>query len=199
MQRLKEEIKNAIIDSAKEEFFNNGFNGASMRKIALNIGITVGNLYRYFKNKEELFYYITAPVYEMIKSFILNHNDIYDESVLNTKNFNELLDEFTGLFIISIKQYKIEILILANGAEGTDYANAKNDFIGFLADHAMTHFVKYYPDEDICVLKILAKAFSSSFIEGILEIIRKNDDELIFKNVLEKYLDIVFKGYLPLI
>jgi AcrR family transcriptional regulator len=53
-QILKPELKEAIIQSARNEFYINGFEGASMRNIAKAAHMTVGNLYRYFKNKEDL-------------------------------------------------------------------------------------------------------------------------------------------------
>ena len=54
MQTLKEDVREKIIDSAKNEFLEKGIERASMRDIAAGSGMTVGNLYRYFKNKEEL-------------------------------------------------------------------------------------------------------------------------------------------------
>lgn len=53
-QILKPELKSAIIDSARNEFYTHGFEGASMRNIAKSAHMTVGNLYRYFKDKEDL-------------------------------------------------------------------------------------------------------------------------------------------------
>ncbi|PKM88002.1 MAG: hypothetical protein CVU85_04835 [Firmicutes bacterium HGW-Firmicutes-10] len=53
-QILKPELKEAIIQSARNEFYTHGFEGASMRNIAKAAHMTVGNLYRYFENKEDL-------------------------------------------------------------------------------------------------------------------------------------------------
>lgn len=53
-QILKPELRESIIKSARHEFYVNGFEGASMRNIAKAAHMTVGNLYRYFKNKEDL-------------------------------------------------------------------------------------------------------------------------------------------------
>lgn len=48
--KSKENIKKAAL----EAFLKYGYNGASMRMIANEAGISVGGLYLYFKNKEEL-------------------------------------------------------------------------------------------------------------------------------------------------
>lgn len=56
MQVLKEAVRTAILKSARKEFEKNGLEKASMRVIASKAGMTVGNLYRYYSNKEDLFY-----------------------------------------------------------------------------------------------------------------------------------------------
>lgn len=53
-QKLKDETRTKIIEAAKKEFLEKGYEDASMRNIAASAGITVGNIYRYFENKEEL-------------------------------------------------------------------------------------------------------------------------------------------------
>ncbi len=53
-QILKPELREAIIQSARNEFYIHGFEKASMRNIAKSAHMTVGNLYRYFKDKEDL-------------------------------------------------------------------------------------------------------------------------------------------------
>lgn len=56
MQYLKKAIKTKIIASAVEEFRLNGFHEASVRIIAQNAGVSLGNVYRYFRDKEDVFY-----------------------------------------------------------------------------------------------------------------------------------------------
>lgn len=53
-----------ILPSAQREFLENGFAGASMRRIAEGAGITAAGLYRHFDSKEALFAALVAPVYE---------------------------------------------------------------------------------------------------------------------------------------
>ena len=53
-QIFKPELREAIIQSARNEFYIHGFEKASMRNIAKSAHMTVGNLYRYFKDKEDL-------------------------------------------------------------------------------------------------------------------------------------------------
>ncbi|MGL6200969.1 MAG: TetR/AcrR family transcriptional regulator [Lachnospiraceae bacterium] len=52
-----------ILSSAKAEFLEYGFAGASLRRIAANAGVTTGALYRHFRDKDALFNALVAPVY----------------------------------------------------------------------------------------------------------------------------------------
>ena len=69
-QKLKEETRKAIIEAAKEEFLEKGFEDASMRNIAAKANITVGNIYRYFQNKEELNAFIVAETSDDISRLL---------------------------------------------------------------------------------------------------------------------------------
>lgn len=69
-QILKPELKEAIIQSARNEFYNHGFEGASMRNIAKAAHMTVGNLYRYFENKEDLADALLSSTIEKIDRII---------------------------------------------------------------------------------------------------------------------------------
>ena len=50
-----------IIKAAAKEFLEQGFENASMRKIAAEVGLTGGALYRHFAHKEEMFAALVEP------------------------------------------------------------------------------------------------------------------------------------------
>jgi AcrR family transcriptional regulator len=54
-ERLAEEKRRAILDSAAAEFSRSGFAAAKVDLIAENAGISVGALYKYFGSKENCF------------------------------------------------------------------------------------------------------------------------------------------------
>ncbi len=61
MPRDKTEAHEKIITAAVREFMEYGFENASMRRIASEVGLTVGALYRHFPNKEEMFAALVEP------------------------------------------------------------------------------------------------------------------------------------------
>ncbi len=72
-----------ILNTAKEHFLKDGFDGASLRNILKDAGLTTGAFYKYYPTKESLFDALIDPYLEHIYS-------IYD-NVLN--NFQELSAE----------------------------------------------------------------------------------------------------------
>lgn len=50
-----EDTKQLILDTAKKEFMEKGYNDASVRSIAKQAGLTTGAIFRYFPDKESLF------------------------------------------------------------------------------------------------------------------------------------------------
>ncbi len=48
-------LREKIISAAQEAFADKGYRGTPVREIARMVGVTVGVLYLYFKNKEELY------------------------------------------------------------------------------------------------------------------------------------------------
>ena len=62
MQYRKETVARQILDSAMVEFDEKGYSDASVRAIAERADTSVGNVYRYFRNKEELYVSCLMPV-----------------------------------------------------------------------------------------------------------------------------------------
>ena len=60
-QVLKEIQRDKILEAAKQELLQYGYRDASMRRIAAQAKMTVGNLYRYFESKDQLIQAITSP------------------------------------------------------------------------------------------------------------------------------------------
>ena len=62
MQYRKQTVYRQILESAMEEFDEKGYSDASIRAIAERAETSVGNVYRYFRNKDELYVSCLMPV-----------------------------------------------------------------------------------------------------------------------------------------
>ena len=58
MSRDKAATNAKIVQCMREEFLTYGYEKASLNRISANVGITTAALYKHFKNKEDMFYYL---------------------------------------------------------------------------------------------------------------------------------------------
>ena len=61
MQIQKDEIRNRILAVASREFINNGVKHTSIKTIASKANVAVGNVYNYYKGKDDLLRAVLAP------------------------------------------------------------------------------------------------------------------------------------------
>lgn len=58
MPRDKANTNSKIIQYMKEEFLTYGYEKASLNRVSAKVGITTAGLYKHFRNKENMFYYL---------------------------------------------------------------------------------------------------------------------------------------------
>lgn len=68
--RISEEKRNRIFDAAINEFAEHGFESTNINNIAQNAGVSIGSMYKYFKNKEELYLAIIHFGVESLKGIL---------------------------------------------------------------------------------------------------------------------------------
>jgi len=85
-----------ILRSAAASFQRRGYHGASVGEIARTLNMTKGNLYYYFKNKEDILY----VCHEHALSIILDKLEQIESSELAAdEKLRRLIDSFVHLFI----------------------------------------------------------------------------------------------------
>lgn len=141
-QVKKDEIKQAIMDAAINTFFQNGYLNTKMNHIAEKANISVGNIYRYFSNKDDLFYTVLPKsLVDSIKEFNLNKLISIGEAVFDSSkkkdNFNP--DESRMEYEIA---YRKELLILFRNCEGTIYEDFKSDLLNTITQSLKTYIQK---------------------------------------------------------
>ena len=169
MQYLKDEVKKSITEAALKEFRERGYIEASMRTIAKNAGITVGNIYRYFSSKDDLFNDIMDRVWQDVTRAIFD-------------NYNLAVDlfpitEITAAIMTIYRKYNIELYILLHGSKGSKYENIKNGLIELITRRVENEMVPLMEAEgktvrDPFIFQIIANAI----VEGIYLIIKEVGD-----------------------
>jgi AcrR family transcriptional regulator len=188
MQYQKDEIRKSIIDQALKEFNTKGYKTASIRSIAKNSGTSVGNIYKYFASKEELYENLIGAVYHKVMEYINQFNKVE----LNAKAediFYSLLEKIMEIF----DDNRIELSILLNKSEGSKYENCKITFVDFITrvvsevmEYGLTIQNRKLKDNFIIYL------LSYSLVESISIILKEKSDEAEVRKLILNLIDIFY-------
>lgn len=191
MQYLKESVKNNIINSAIEEFRKNGYNGASMRSIASKANIVSGNIYRYFKNKEDLFDSTVGFVYEEVSQVIKRiDKEILDLSLASTEicSIDVLKDICESVAQIS-SEHALELYILLDKSEGTKYAECKSE-VTYIVFKTLQKLYLVEKSRKGLELKdnFMLQILSSSFVDGMCLILKSGKSAKEMKKLIYNWM-----------
>ncbi|MBN1498944.1 MAG: TetR/AcrR family transcriptional regulator [Spirochaetes bacterium] len=197
MQILKKEVKDAIIREGKKEFLAHGFKNSALRQIAGKAGISAGNLYKYFKSKDDLFMTVVQPAIDTIKKMadheIVQMDSIQEEIIaMFIENYSE---EIISAFLV----HRDEFLLVLNYSEGSKHENVKNEITEYFIRHILDHFKAENIKMDDCDFKYIPEAYAVSTIEGFISILNKNDSKEIIAANLKMYFGFILSEFMVII
>lgn len=141
MQRKKENVKLKIRVNARAMFFETDYKDVSMRDVAERSEMTVGNIYRYYENKEILFDEIVKGCYEkviklikvsdLVQKFVKNKLVMSQKTIYKNTKFKKFLLE---TIIKIIADNTAELYILLNHSETSKYSNFNEQVIGAIEE-----------------------------------------------------------------
>ena len=140
MPRDKTESHVRILAAAREEFLEQGFEKASMRRIGERCGMTAAGIYRHCQSKEELFGQLVEPAVKRLYGWLDGHVGRYMEAV---EGDGAVLWKDTEIDLMREVVYPdmADYRLLLTCAQGTRYA----DFLHELADYNQSEMEKYLP------------------------------------------------------
>ena len=127
MQVLKEDIRGRILTIARQQFEKKGYSKTSMREIAGVVGVGVGNIYNYFRSKDELFHEVVYPVLYAMEAMLQEHHGIRGEDVMTMRSEKYLkacIDEYVSL----IDKHRSLMEILLFRAQGSSLERFRENY-----------------------------------------------------------------------
>lgn len=202
MQYLKDEVNKRILESALAEFSTMGYKDASMRKIARNAHVALGNVYHYCFNKQELFNTLVGPVYDGLMNSIDEINRIDIKEIKEIKEISENKESYFGInglidkLLEICQRHNIELLILMEKSKGckSKYETTKQDLINLINEVLNKKMLPIIIDSGIIVKnEYITTILSAALIEGFCNILRKYNNPTDVKSLLDQLLAILFK------
>ncbi len=196
MQVLKEEIKEKILDAALKKFAEKGFKDTTMADIAGKAGLSVGNLYLYYKNKTALFNTIISP--DFIREFKeILFQKIDSVSGVPLDNIRE-----TSLYLIASEtminfyyENRLKIIIAMENTKVALFSGLKDEIVNYL-NNLFFHYLKSINknlepleyENTRSLMQIIYVSLSNSIL-GILKLYEdKNDLQLNLQKLLDYHL-----------
>ena len=188
MQYLKDEVRNSIAEEALKEFKKLGYTAASIRSIAKNANTSVGNLYKYFSSKEDLYENLIGSVYNNLMNYI-NQFDLVELDDKAESIFYELMEKVIEIF----QENSTEIAILLNKSNGSKYEACKGIFVDFIT-RIVTETMEYKLSKQGKRLKdnFIIYLTSYNLVESISIIVKERDNGLEVRRLILIIIDIFY-------
>lgn len=112
--------KDKIIQTAIKWIKTDNYENLSMRKLAAKIGLTTGAIYKYFQNKDELFYHVSIKLSQQLSTELLTNSEVSAK--------DELLLLASKLCQLSQEQSKLVNFLFFNPSLTNFYQKNNQDF-----------------------------------------------------------------------
>ena len=103
--KIPEEKRKRILDAATTEFAEYGFENTSIQQIAKKAEISVGSVYKYFENKEELFSMVVKESLSSLEELLLHHSSSDEDIIVKAEKVLKELLKFSRKHPQLIKLY----------------------------------------------------------------------------------------------
>ena len=170
MQILKEDIKQKIIEVGKRKFKKDGYANTSMKDIAEDVGISTGNIYRYFLTKSHLYGEIVKELEIEIEGFF-NKVPTRLEEIKPNELFDMLIDMTVN--IAETKKDTLKVMLTCDNEK--QYLEFKNKVLNMFVDK-IESIARSFTSEDVD--RSLCEAISKAHFEGFTYIVKSNIDDI---------------------
>lgn len=165
----------SIQRAAMQEFLDKGFQGASLRQIVKNAGVTTGAFYGYFSSKEALFNALVEPHAAAIMGKFMEAQTSFAELPEEQQPSHMGVESGTYLdwMVDYICQHREPVKLLLTRSEGTSYEHFVHNMVEAEVEYTLQYMeVLRRLGKDIPELdKSLCHIIASGMFNGIFEIV----------------------------
>ncbi|GAB6991160.1 TetR/AcrR family transcriptional regulator [Paenibacillus pini] len=191
MQILKEDVRNSILKAALAEFKAYDYSDASMRRISAAAGVTTGNIYRYFSNKEGLFEALVDPVYEKLMAYIMDIKQEIELGYPQEADSPKYMLMVENTIVILFEESSAELTILLNRSAGSKYSHVKSRIVTLVVSILERVFISMKKEESAELTvqeRNTIDMLSGTIVEGVCLILREQEDGETVKTLVNQFL-----------
>ena len=156
--------------AARSEFVKCGYRKTSMRTISAKSGVVLGNIYNYFKTKDDIFCAVLRPLLSVIGERMAEHSKgEHEEKRLDFSRQRQ--KEFLSSMLRIIFLYKEELRLLLFESQGTSLEHFRETFI----DEQVAISRTYMEQVETRVSPLFFRISASTWLTIIGEIVSRPD------------------------
>lgn len=203
IQYMKENVeyekRALLIEAAKKEFKEKGYNKASLRSICAKAGVTTGALYFFFENKAELFSAIVDQPIKGLKKLLMEHfqeDREYMQHLDSMENMEMDHSDLSDMLVEYIYSNYDSLMLLLTSAENTVYENCIDELVT-LTENSMPIMLlglKGYTYDEY-----MSHWMSHITVDAFLNVIKHETDMEQAKLKLRKIMNYLIEGWVELV
>ncbi len=178
MAKQIEGVYEEVINIAKQEFLENGFQKASLRTIATRANTTTGSIYTRFGDKEGLFSAIVDPTAVELLTIFTQIQESFHQ--LSKEQQRERVGEYSAHTVEDMfdvmYQHFTECKLLLEHAQGTKYESFTNRFIDIEEEYTRKYIelLGCRISEDMKMSYDIIHMVTTAYFESFFEVVRHN-------------------------
>ncbi len=205
MSKPDKSLDPKILDAAKREFLEKGYEKASTNAICKNAGVTWGALQKRYAGKDALFCALVAPVAEEFKATLIGSNDAFHAQTKEQQEATALHEEQSGNpFIAYIYEHFDVFRLLLCCAGGSSYGHYMEDLVDIL-ERSTRRFMEETGHEAVIngkkagekTVHILISSYLYGLFEPVAHEMRK-EDAVTYVEELKYFFDVGWADILKL-
>ena len=189
------ETERRILETAKKEFLERGFQGTSMRRVAALAGVTTGALYGYFDSKEKIFDSLVEDSYNAVMNAYKDaHVEFaalpYDTQVSGMGDITAKCVEWCLEYIYD---HLDEFRLILMCSEGTRYTNMVDEMMK-IEEESTEEFISLMrkngmeiPEIDPLLEHMVTSGYFTSFFEVVRHSVPREDARIYIHNLQAFY------------
>lgn len=205
-----EGTKEKLLESAKEEFMEKGYEKSSLRKICAKAGVTTGALYFFFQDKEDLFASIVEEPFFKLQEILIAHFREEEEILNSSQDFHsqffhleqennmhrDLLVELVHIFYRNYDSF----MLLLTKAQGSRFENSVDVMVEITEKNYQlmaSHMAKKYPGKKIN--EYMCHWLTHMCIDAFLHLFMHEKDEEKALQYIQAIMNYIVRGWTELV
>ena len=193
------EKRKLLIEAAKKEFLEKGYNKASLRNICAKAGMTTGALYFFFSNKEDLYESIVNPPIEELKRMIIEHYKEDSEFLANQDSLdmgNIDHSDIAEMIVKHIYKNYDSFILLLSGSKEDALDKEIDEFVELIEKSTvlMLKDSKYYTYDPF-----MTHWMAHTTVDSVAHVIKHEKDESIAQKRIQSIMNYLVIGWIKLV